>query len=159
MFSNSDAKALLFAGALLLALGVAATAWAEVLRLTRTARHLPGKTLPPEWLAHASLMKPWREQLLGIAVTLSVPIFTRFCLAGNASIPVAITVGYVAAGLCALGCLSRQRHDLHEIGNPELSKELAKPLVIFACGLALALWGLLSIALAVLAFYCNAHNA
>lgn len=127
------------------------------------ARTLGGREVPEEWSKHSPLMVPSREILFGALIVFAVPIFTKFCLAGSASEMVSAVVGYLAAGLCALGCFSRQKRDLDELGLANDSGVIVKFLGGFAASLALFLWGLLTLMIFVFFQFqailsCAAYN-
>ncbi len=137
-------------GANLLILGAVALGLSARCYLLRLQRLLQTKEVPEEWRKRASLLHPWREVVLGLCISLSIPFFVHFCLAGAASRPVAILAGYVSALLCALGCFSRLRHEWEELGGGGDGSSLLRPLGFFSAGLALLLWGALTLALTAL---------
>ncbi|MGN0867441.1 MAG: hypothetical protein ACI4SG_07205 [Oligosphaeraceae bacterium] len=137
------------AGVNLLVLGAVALALAARVYLRRLRVVLQTKELPEEWRRRASLLHPWREVALGLCISLSIPFFVHFCLAGTASRNAAVLAGYVSALLCALGCFSRLRHEWEELGGAGDGSSLLLPLGFFSAGLVLLLWGALSLALAV----------
>lgn len=137
-------------GVNLLALGIVILGLAGRSYLRRLDGLTQNKELPEEWRRRTSLFHPWREVVVGLCISLSIPFFVHFCLAGSASRGVAILAGYVSALLCALGSFSRLRHDWEELGAPAgEAPSLLVPLGCFSAGLALLLWGVLSLALTV----------
>ncbi|GEM_PF-3754326 len=139
-------------GATLAALGIVGMLVANRFKERRLECFLQSKELSAEWLAAASLTHSLRELALGLLITLVVPIFTHFCLIGSASTTVSIIVGYLAAVLCSLGCFSRQRHDMESLGIGNEANTLKRILAFFAVSLALFLWGMLSLYVAIFFF-------
>ncbi|MCQ2396582.1 MAG: hypothetical protein MJ106_02660 [Lentisphaeria bacterium] len=113
------------------------------------SRELGERELPAEWVKQSPLMTPVREVLFGSLIVFAVPIFTKFCLGGTASEMVSAVVGYITAGLCALGCFSRQRRDMDELGMANESGTVVKTLGGFAGSLAVFLWGQLTLMIAI----------
>lgn len=136
-------------GVFLLAIGGAGLLLLAKALKRRLKLALGDRELPPEWSKHSSLIVPWREVLLGVLIVFAVPIFTKFCLTGNASDAVSAIVGYISAGLCALGCFTRQKRDLDEIGLANDLSGFIKILIAFACSLVLFLCGQMTMLLAI----------
>lgn len=134
-------------GVNLLALGAVVMGVSSRVRARHLQPVLEAKELSGEWCRRSSLLHPWHEVGVGLCITLAIPLFTHFCLAGSASRAVAVLTGYVSAALCALGCFSRQRHDWEELGASGACPALLPCLGFFAAGLALFLWGVFTLAL------------
>ncbi len=142
-------------GLLLLAIGLTGMILSDRVRKRRLERFLDNAELTVEWREHVSLMRPWREFLMGALITLSVPIFVHFCLVGKASQSVAVLVGYLSAALCAMGCFSRQQKDLDELGAPMEARAVRNALISFSSFLGICLWGILTLAIAAVCLFVS----